>query len=232
MNKNNKLLVGILTFVVVCVIGYALFSETITVTGTATTGGSFDIVGTCSAGVDSMFVQTIKQEYNGNYAEGGYVNDSCSFNGDKGVFSVELEYPGANRYFTVKLTNNGTISALVGEPALTYIESCLADTCVEGEPTSTIPDVEKRLKLFKPNVNILGVQVGNNAVVPFIDITQEIGLEFLDSNENIILKPGNSIYYAFRAELDSSVGLDQSGTMSVISNTVSFEFPFTQIIAN
>ena len=35
MNKNNKLLIGMLTFVVVCVVGYALFSENITVTGSA-----------------------------------------------------------------------------------------------------------------------------------------------------------------------------------------------------
>ena len=43
MNKSNKLLIGILAFVVVCVIGYALFSETITVTGTAMAKGNFDI---------------------------------------------------------------------------------------------------------------------------------------------------------------------------------------------
>ena len=35
MNKNNKILIAVLAFVLVCVVGYALFSENITVTGTA-----------------------------------------------------------------------------------------------------------------------------------------------------------------------------------------------------
>ena len=43
MNKNNKLLIGMLTFVVVCVVGYALFSENITVTGSATASGDWSI---------------------------------------------------------------------------------------------------------------------------------------------------------------------------------------------
>ena len=47
MDKKNKLLLGALTFVVVCVIGYALFSETITVTGTSTAKGQFLITSTC-----------------------------------------------------------------------------------------------------------------------------------------------------------------------------------------
>ena len=55
MNKSNKILLGVLSFVVVCVVGYALFSENITVTGTATAKGSFDITASCNTGAsDSL----------------------------------------------------------------------------------------------------------------------------------------------------------------------------------
>ena len=47
MNKKNKILVGCLALLLVLSVGYALFSETITINGTATAKGNFDIVGTC-----------------------------------------------------------------------------------------------------------------------------------------------------------------------------------------
>mgnify|MGYP003308183578 CR=1 FL=1 len=43
MNKKNKILVGCLSLLLVLSVGYALFSETITINGTATAKGNFDI---------------------------------------------------------------------------------------------------------------------------------------------------------------------------------------------
>ena len=43
MNKKNKILVGCLALLLVLSVGYALFSDTITINGTATAKGSFDI---------------------------------------------------------------------------------------------------------------------------------------------------------------------------------------------
>ena len=51
MNKSNKILLVVFSFIVVCVIGYALFSENITVTGTATAQGTFDTTVTCQTGI-------------------------------------------------------------------------------------------------------------------------------------------------------------------------------------
>ncbi len=47
MNKRNKILVGCLALLLVLSAGYALFSETITINGTATAKGNFDISYTC-----------------------------------------------------------------------------------------------------------------------------------------------------------------------------------------
>ena len=46
-NKKNKLLVGCLALLLALSVGYALFSENITINGTATAKGSFDISSTC-----------------------------------------------------------------------------------------------------------------------------------------------------------------------------------------
>ena len=41
MNNKNKILVGCLALLLVLSVGYALFSETITINGTATAKGNF-----------------------------------------------------------------------------------------------------------------------------------------------------------------------------------------------
>ena len=75
MNRRNKILVGVLAFVLVCVVGYALFSESITVTGTATADGNFNITATCYKGIYEK--SNLTNEDLGFGPEGGYANDSC-----------------------------------------------------------------------------------------------------------------------------------------------------------
>ena len=45
--RKNKILVGCLALLLVMAVGYALFSENITINGTATAKGDFDISYTC-----------------------------------------------------------------------------------------------------------------------------------------------------------------------------------------
>ena len=102
MSKRNKLLIVILAFVVVCVMGYALFSETITVTGTATASGSFDIEVSCEDyGVG--FMTDHSDSYDGSA--------NCSINGDTVITTSTLPKPGENTYFIIGIKNNGTIPA-------------------------------------------------------------------------------------------------------------------------
>lgn len=73
MNKGNKILLAILSFVVVCVVGYALFGENITVTGTAKAEGTFDIGVSCVTGFSSDFLDAgLKDGYVINIPDGGY----------------------------------------------------------------------------------------------------------------------------------------------------------------
>lgn len=51
MNKRNKILAGCLVLQLALSVGYALFSETITINGKATAKGNFDITATCTPGL-------------------------------------------------------------------------------------------------------------------------------------------------------------------------------------
>lgn len=115
MSNSNRILIGILTFMVVCVVGYALFSDNITVTGTASTDGNFDVEVSCQTGfVSELKVAAENSESGwGFYPEGGYEDDKCIVNGNNVDFSVNLKYPSAARYFTVTLTNKGSIDAVI-----------------------------------------------------------------------------------------------------------------------
>ena len=113
MNKSNKILLGVLSFVVVCVVGYALFSDSITVTGTATASGSFDILATCQTGLsnDTLSILAPGENVNADIDQAGYKNDSCEVINEDVKIAVEFEYPTARRYFTINFKNNGTIAA-------------------------------------------------------------------------------------------------------------------------
>ena len=125
MNKKNKILVGCLALLLALSVGYALFSDTITINGTATAKGSFDITATCEPGIASK-LGTV--ESLGFAAEGGYENDTCLVDDDTVSMKADFLYPGAKRYYTIKFTNTGSIDAILNAAEITdRDEICVAD---------------------------------------------------------------------------------------------------------
>ena len=100
LSKNNKILVGCLALLLVMSVGYALFSDTITINGSATAKGDFELTTTCDmdASLDSMNLGTASD-----------VNISCE--GNIVNVSATLDAPGSEKWFRVMVTNTGTISA-------------------------------------------------------------------------------------------------------------------------
>ena len=92
MVKKNKILIGCLALLLVLSVGYALFSETIKINGTATAKGNFSIKIECKAG-DGY----------------GNVLDSCTVKGNNVTTTSILTKPGEYIYYELKITNNGTI---------------------------------------------------------------------------------------------------------------------------
>ena len=105
MNKKNKMLLVVLSFVVVCAIGYALFSENITVTGTATASGNFSLKLSCMNATDnSNFI-----EANRAYKNVDISNPSISCSNNTITSSVTLNRPGSIHTFLIEVENTGTI---------------------------------------------------------------------------------------------------------------------------
>ena len=105
MKKQNIAIIGVIAFVLAIAVGYALFSETITVTGTATAKGSFDV----------EFTEV------GNPTCSGFSEECTKANlavisEDKNTLTVtvdKLQYPGAYVEIPVTVTNVGTIPAIL-----------------------------------------------------------------------------------------------------------------------
>mgnify|MGYP004606437193 CR=1 FL=1 len=107
--KNKKIIVVIAAISILFIsVGYALFSSNLNVSGTASASGEFEFSMTCTPGYSSEV--PVAFENTGLDKEGGYSNDSCSVNGNNVSLETDLNYPGAERFYTVKITNTGTIS--------------------------------------------------------------------------------------------------------------------------
>lgn len=100
MKKKNILIIIIVAFFLVTSVGYALFSETLTISGTATAIGNFDV------GFTSAEVIT----------EHGSTGASWKISDDKNTLELtvpKLEYPGAFAEYKVVVTNLGSIPAIL-----------------------------------------------------------------------------------------------------------------------
>ena len=128
--RKNKILIGCLALLLVMTVGYALFSENITINGTATAKGDFVVETTCVPGISSdLYSENITGAFGednigdydnpsdllANYPEGAYKNDSCIVTDNKVSFKTEFSMPGARRYFTVKISNTGSIPITIDD---------------------------------------------------------------------------------------------------------------------
>ncbi len=107
MKRQNIIAIGVIVFAVIIVVGYALFQESLNITGTATAAGDFNVdfteVGspTCkgySGTCDAESLATI---------QGGGNTLNVTVN--------KLDYPSAYVIIPVTITNKGSISAELSE---------------------------------------------------------------------------------------------------------------------
>lgn len=101
MKKQNIAIIAVVAFVLAVAVGYALFRETITINGTATAKGNFNI-------------EVISATVTGGE---GYLDAATSASIDSGAngatLAAELQYPGAYVEYEVTVKNLGTIDALL-----------------------------------------------------------------------------------------------------------------------
>ena len=205
MNSGNKLLLGILAFVVACVVGYALFSESITITGSASAKGDGDIDVSCTKGVSDSLLQGIDITRK-EAKEGGYQNDSCTVDGMNVSFNTELLYPTATRYFTVKVTNKGNIKATYDNSD--GLKTKEGEFCYDGQNTGGVKDgVIKEsddcisaasFDLNFIEVGPIAIETKDGTILGFDSddlskyYNEDTGIITIDNNESIIFIAVNS----------------------------------------
>lgn len=96
---RNKLLVGAAILVILASVAYAAFAQILTISGTGTAAGSWDVAIT---GITRT-------------AATGATDNSGSphFDGTSATFDVDLAYPGATATYQIDVTNSGNIKALL-----------------------------------------------------------------------------------------------------------------------
>lgn len=235
MNRNNKILVGVLAFIVAMTIGYALFSDKITITGTAKAKGDFSVTAACTPGIPKDFPMDDYGVLFSNYfsgkimADNHYKNDSCSVNGNEITFNAELTQPLAARNFTVKFTNNGSIPASLGlteEAFNVSIERCEGNfeddtfsNCATLTDYSSIIDIEL-LGFEDASGNILFNQNG-----ALEDLSKYIDNE----NALFVLQSGESMYMRFSAVWnDDDQGIYNGTNKTYYKDTMRARIIFTQ----
>ena len=227
MDKTrNKIFVGCLALLLVMVAGYALFSQNLNITGTAKAQGDFSITPTCQPGIPSNLVEgdntkAIISYYESGIQENGYYDDSCTVSGDTVNFKSGFKWPGSRRYFTIKVKNTGSVTAIFKEVGDTDAELC-NDT--NGNDIFDAHECSTEKNSWTLDDRILHYKVPNNDSI--IGIEDKKGNLFLGENINdftwtddngvyLKLEPGESAYLFASLGVSSEVGTDNGGKMNL-----------------
>ena len=105
MKKQNIAIIAVVAFVLAVAVGYALFSETLQINGTATAKGSFDVQFTNVGVIEKKGYTPSDGHSDEEIAKINEGNKTLTITIDK------LDYPGAYVNIPVTVTNKGTIPA-------------------------------------------------------------------------------------------------------------------------
>ncbi len=231
MNKKKGIIIGVVLFILAVAVGYALFSDTLTINGTATAKGEFDLVYSCTPGLtnegfinaDAFASSQIKLDNN-------YTNDSCSVNDNKITYSAELLQPEATRNFTIKITNTGSISAQlnINSGIDGKTESCIGNYDT-GEFNECISGGSQALNNMISTF-IVGFEKSDGTVVIATEENVDEIMEFVDDNiENFIIEPGESMYLVLNLEWTYLGNAIQKDNKTLFKETNTIEVYFTQV---
>ncbi len=229
MDKTrNKIFVGCLALLLVMVAGYALFSQNLNITGTAKAEGNFSVTMTCTPGLTNEgFLNANLLGYEPT-RDNNYINDSCSVNGNKVTYQAELKMPGAVRNFTIKMTNSGSMDAVlnVNDGKLSS-KICTGnyDTgefgeCVDGSTVNNNITTGSIVGFGKTDGTILLATYGN---------LDEVKKFFNFDDEKITIKPGESVYYVLKNSWRKDL-IEQTNKV-LYKEIITIELPFKQLTA-
>lgn len=185
MNSKNKILIGCLALLLVMSIGYALFSDTITINGTATAKGEFSLTTTCDMDIDLV-------DNTDAFEEKGSVTDTnISCEGNIVDASATLGYPGSRKAFRVMVTNTGTIPARLKEVVELNNPDYMYYNISEGFGGYDIENCQGDVT----NKVCAQLAIGGNAWDDFGDLISGADWDWSVFSESPILDPGETAYF-------------------------------------
>ena len=243
---NRTTVIIVLAVFLTLSVGYALFSDTITIEGTATAQGNFDLTATCNTGVSQELVNAGFVEST-DEGQQGFKNDSCIISGDSAVINVEMEQPGSARAFTVNIKNTGTIDAylkldseLIG-PAAIFEEKFMTIELTNlstGEVTSNSFNYSEDIDYYSENFPILD---GISMLIRLSNGDLSDGVYNLNTeqplDETVLYVDSNGRYYLKLAPNESlivltSVGWNSDATVQGYSSKTTITIPYDFVQKN
>ena len=244
MNKkmSQGVVVGTLALFLALMVGYALFSQNLNITGTATAKGKLEITPICTLGRTAEVVNEYKKfkPTNAEDESNGYDSnsESCTVQGDTVEFNTKLLYEGASRNYIVELKNTGTIDAKVstsdfGEPAE-------KSGCTDKNKNGTFEEDECRsdLEIIHFTSEFFGIKKADGTIISFFELDSDAMKEFLEFNadgdaEYINLPVGASILLLndveFITDLRSGVQAGDFDTTNFnVLGKVKYKYNFNQ----
>ena len=224
MDKTrNKIFVGCLALLLVMVAGYALFSQNLTINGTAKAQGDFSVTATCQAGIPTNLMDNVKLFFTTNDVawvnENAYYDDSCTVSGNNINYQASFKYPGAKRYFVVKVKNTGSITAI---PSYDYHNDS-GEVCIDNNGNDVYDSDEcytdsSSLQLGASMLDFLvawdlpfAIEDTDGTVYSTTNMTEEQTAKFFTEDGDPKLDAGVSAYYITGFGINSLYGTDTGG---------------------
>ena len=203
---NKTTVIIVLAVFLTLSIGYALFSDTITIEGTATAQGTFDIEGSCV----TQFSEEFESMLDSSYDDFGYKNLNCgvSDDGAKVSYSVEFEYPGAQKDYAYSFTNNGTIKAELSDVITFFNNFAQLTVNIYNSTTNILEEtVSQEGNFFELEDLFFQDKNGN-----YINANNDLYINYFDEdNGKIYLNPGDTMYIVYLAQWPDMEKYTQEG---------------------
>ena len=197
LSKNNKILIGCLALLLVMSVGYALFSDTITVNGSATAKGDFELTTACYEFANPG--NGILGDSNNTSDMGSISSAAISCEGKVVNASATLDYPGSLKWFGVAVTNTGTIPAKLKK--VVELNNPEEMICESENCASSIANIAKN----DDNTNSVGAELLPDSSFWDDYAGEALGYEpsFDEGMLDAVLNPGETAYFYIRMEWNS-----------------------------
>lgn len=111
MKKQNIAIIGVVAFILAVAVGYAIFTDTLTIKGTATAKGDFDVEFTSVGEITKVgYTETNDDNGDGTAANIAVIDEKKN---KLTIIVNKLDYPGAYVEIPVTITNKGSIPAIL-----------------------------------------------------------------------------------------------------------------------